>query len=100
MKLKDKPEFFVAEFVAFLFAIHPLHVQSVAWASERKDLASTLFAFLSIATYVGWTRRPAVFGYVATLVLFAAGLAAKPMLVTLPFVFLLLDRWPLARPEI
>jgi Flp pilus assembly protein TadD len=83
--------------VAGLFALHPLHVESVAWASERKDVLSTLFWLLTMWAYVGYVRRPAVGRYGLTLALFALGLMAKPMLVTLPFVLLLLDVWPLGR---
>jgi tetratricopeptide (TPR) repeat protein len=84
-------------FVAALFAVHPLHVESVAWASERKDVLSTLFLFLTMLAYVRWTRRRTAARYVAMLVAYAAGLMAKPMLVTAPFLLLLLDWWPLAR---
>ena len=84
-------------FVSCLFALHPLHVESVAWVSERKDLLSTFFMLLSLWTYNHYvtTRRP--LAYFRTLVYFALGLMAKPMLVTLPFVLLLLDYWPLGR---
>jgi tetratricopeptide (TPR) repeat protein len=84
-------------FVAAAFALHPMHVESVAWIAERKDVLSTLFFLLTLAGYVGYVRRPSVFRYVVTIVLFAIGLLAKPMLVTLPFVLLLLDYWPLNR---
>ena len=83
--------------VAALFALHPLHVESVAWASERKDVLSTLFWMLTMAAYVYYVRRPSVWRYVPVFVLLGLGLAAKPMLVTLPLVFLLLDYWPLGR---
>jgi protein O-mannosyl-transferase len=83
--------------VAALFAVHPLHVESVAWLSERKDVLSTLFWLLATWAYVGYARRPGVARYVLVAVLLALGLMAKPMLVTLPFVFLLLDVWPLGR---
>jgi tetratricopeptide (TPR) repeat protein len=86
-------------FAAALFALHPLHVESVAWVSERKDILSTLFWFLTMAAYVHYTRNPNARSYLLTLVLFALGLMAKPMLVTLPFVLLLLDYWPLNRLE-
>jgi protein O-mannosyl-transferase len=84
-------------FVSCLFALHPLHVESVAWISERKDVLSTFFMLLSLWTYSHYvtTRRP--LAYFRTLVYFALGLMAKPMLVTLPFVLLLLDYWPLGR---
>jgi Flp pilus assembly protein TadD len=84
-------------FVAALFALHPLHVESVAWIAERKDVLSTLFWFLTLWAYIGYVRRPGLNRYLLTLLLFALGLMAKPMLVTLPFVLLLLDFWPLKR---
>jgi tetratricopeptide (TPR) repeat protein len=83
--------------VAGLFALHPLHVESVAWAAERKDVLSTLFGMLTLWAYVTYARQPSLARYLAALGLFAAGLLAKPMLVTLPFVLLLLDFWPLNR---
>jgi len=86
-------------FVAALFAVHPLHVESVAWAAERKDVLSTLFWMLTMAAYVAYVERPQRRRYVLLFVVFALGLMAKPMLVTLPFVLLLLDLWPLARHE-
>jgi hypothetical protein len=79
-------------FVAALFAIHPMHVESVAWASERKDTLSTLFALLALCVYAGAKRRP-----VMVALLFAASLMAKQMYVTLPFLFIVLDWWPLKR---
>jgi tetratricopeptide (TPR) repeat protein len=84
-------------FVAFVFAIHPLHVESVAWAAERKDVLSGLFWMITIGAYTRYTRSPGMRPYLVTLALFALGLLAKPMLVTLPFVLLLLDYWPLGR---
>jgi len=84
-------------FVAALFAIHPLHVESVAWISGRKDLLSTLFLFLTIAVYFYYVQRRNVGWYVLALGLFALGLLAKPMLITLPLILLLLDYWPLQR---
>ena len=84
-------------FVAGLFAVHPLHVESVTWVAERKDVLSTLFAMLTLWAYVAFTRRPSLHRYLAVFLLFALGLMAKPMLVTLPFVMLLLDFWPLGR---
>jgi Flp pilus assembly protein TadD len=86
-------------FVAAAFALHPMHVESVAWVTERKDVLSTLFWLLTMAAYAGYVKRPSVFRYTAALLLFAIGLMAKPMLVTLPFVLLLLDYWPLNRFE-
>ena len=84
-------------FVAAAFALHPMHVQSVAWIAERKDVLSTFFLLLTLAAYAGYVSRPSVFRYIAVLAAFAMGLMAKPMLVTLPFVLLLLDYWPLNR---
>jgi len=83
--------------VAALFAWHPLHVESVAWVAERKDVLSTLFLLLTIWAYASYTRRPTIPRYALTLFLFALGLMSKPMLVSLPFVLLLLDYWPLGR---
>jgi tetratricopeptide (TPR) repeat protein len=83
--------------VAALFALHPLHVESVAWVSERKDVLSTLFWMLTLAAYVSYVRRPGVCRYLLVLLALGLGLLAKPMLVTLPFVLLLLDYWPLRR---
>ena len=84
-------------FVAALFALHPLHVESVAWAAERKDVLSAFLGFLTLWTYVWYAEKPDAKRYFAVLVCFAAGLMAKQMLVTLPFVLLLLDYWPLGR---
>ena len=84
-------------FVAAVFAVHPLHVESVAWAAERKDVLGALLGFLSIACWVEWTRKGGAPRYLAALALFGLSLSAKPMFVTLPFLLLLLDRWPLAR---
>ena len=84
-------------FVAALFALHPLHVESVAWISERKDVLSTFFGLLSIAAYYGYVKKSSTKYYLLVIVLFALGLMAKPMLVTLPFMLLLLDFWPLER---
>jgi Flp pilus assembly protein TadD len=84
-------------FVAALFAVHPLHVESVAWIAERKDVLSTLFWMLTLWSYVSYVRQPQRSRYVLVVVLFALGLMSKPMLVTLPFVLLLIDYWPLGR---
>lgn len=84
-------------FVAALFAIHPLHVESVAWISERKDVLSAVFFMLTLATYVRYVRTRWLPAYLLALLLFALGLMSKPMLVTVPFVLLLLDYWPLGR---
>ncbi len=83
--------------VAFLFALHPLHVESVAWASERKDTLSTLFFILTIWAYGAYVKNRRPGRYLLVMLFLSAGLMAKPMLVTLPFVLLLLDYWPLNR---
>jgi protein O-mannosyl-transferase len=83
--------------VAALFALHPLHVESVAWAAERKDTLSTFFGLLSLIAYVGYTTSPSPKRYALVAVMLALGLMAKPMLVTWPFVMLLVDYWPLRR---
>src|ERR1039458_3567957 len=83
--------------VAFLFGLHPLHVESVAWVAERKDVLSALFWVLTLWAYAGYVGRPGRSRYVLTLFLFCLGLMAKPMLVSLPIVLLLLDRWPFRR---
>jgi tetratricopeptide (TPR) repeat protein len=83
--------------VAALFAWHPLHVESVAWICERKDVLSTLFWMLALLAYTRYARRPASGSYLLTLGLYALGLMSKPMVVTLPFVLLLLDFWPFNR---
>ena len=83
--------------VAGLFALHPLHVESVAWVSERKDVLSTFFWMLTLLLYVRYTQAHGISRYVSTLLLFALGLLSKPMVVTLPFVLILLDYWPLGR---
>lgn len=84
-------------FVAGILALHPLHVESVAWVTERKDVLSTLFWMLTVWVYIGWVRQPSRIRYGGMLVLFALGLMAKPMVVTLPVTLLLLDFWPLRR---
>lgn len=84
-------------FVAALFAIHPLHVESVAWISERKDVLSTFFWLLATLAYVRYAERPSLGRYALVTLLFALGLMSKPMLVTFPFTLLLLDYWPLNR---
>jgi Flp pilus assembly protein TadD len=83
--------------VAAFFALHPLHVESVAWVAERKDVLSTLFWMLTLLAYGRYARRPGLRRYLLVLILLALGLMAKPMLVTLPLVMLLLDVWPLGR---
>jgi Flp pilus assembly protein TadD len=84
-------------FVAVLFALHPLHVESVAWVSERKDVLSTLFWMLTMWSYTRYTVKTDAGWYLLTLLFFMLGLMTKPMMVTLPFVLLLLDYWPLRR---
>jgi Tfp pilus assembly protein PilF len=84
-------------FVAAVFAIHPLRVESVAWISERKDVLSGLFFVLTLLAYFYYTRKPNLGRYVTMSILFACGLMSKPMLVTLPIILLLLDYWPLER---
>jgi tetratricopeptide (TPR) repeat protein len=81
--------------VAAVFGLHPVHVESVAWAAERKDVLSTLFFIATIGFYVSYIRARSRFGYFLVIVSYALGLLSKPMLVTLPFVLLLLDYWPL-----
>ncbi|MGA3163184.1 MAG: tetratricopeptide repeat protein [Verrucomicrobiota bacterium] len=83
--------------VAALFGLHPLHVESVAWVSERKDVLSTCFGLLALIFYVRYARKQSPHAYVVALFFFALGLMSKPMLVTWPFVMLLLDYWPLER---
>ena len=83
--------------VAALFALHPLHVESVAWVSERKDVLSTFFGLMTIAAYYRYVKNSSTKNYLLIIICFSLGLMAKPMLVTLPFVLLLLDFWPLNR---
>ncbi|MGD8916346.1 MAG: tetratricopeptide repeat protein [Syntrophobacterales bacterium] len=89
-----------SSFVAALFALHPLHVESVAWVAERKDVLSAFFWLLAVRAYSRYVERPRSRRYLLALFFFALGLMAKPMVVTLPFVLLLLDYWPLERMEI
>jgi protein O-mannosyl-transferase len=84
-------------FVAALFALHPLHVESVAWISERKDVLSTFWAMLTILNYYWYTQSKTLFRFCGVILFFAFGLMSKTMLVTLPFVLLLIDYWPLNR---
>jgi tetratricopeptide (TPR) repeat protein len=83
--------------VAALFALHPLHVESVAWVTERKDVLSTMFWMLTLWAYILYAKKPSIGRYLSVVVFFILGLMSKPMLVTLPFVLLLLDYWPLGR---
>ncbi|MCY7377071.1 MAG: tetratricopeptide repeat protein [Pyrinomonadaceae bacterium] len=92
--------FWKSAFVAALFAVHPAHVESVAWIAERKDVLSTLFWLLTIFFYIRWTKNVGDKKfYWLSIVLFALGLASKPMLVTMPFTLILLDYWALERFE-
>ena len=84
-------------FVAALFALHPINVESVAWIAERKNVLCTMFFLLTLWVYGWYARKPDWKRYLAVVALFAAGLASKPMVITLPFVLLLLDYWPLSR---
>ena len=84
-------------FIAAIFAVHPLHVESVAWISERKDVLSGFFFMLTLLAYVHYTRKQTLAGYGSVVVLFVCGLLSKPMIITLPAVLLLLDYWPLNR---
>jgi len=84
-------------FVAALFAIHPLHVESVAWVSERKDVLSTFFGLLMIGAYYRYIKAPDIKNYLLVIIFLSLGLMSKPMLVSFPFVLLLLDFWPLKR---
>ncbi len=84
-------------FVAALFALHPLHVESVAWVAERKDVLCALFWILTMGAYTYYVKRPTLIRYAGVIVCFVLGLLSKPMIVTLPFVLLLLDYWPLGR---
>lgn len=84
-------------FVAAMFAVHPMHVESVAWIAERKDVLSTFFWLVTMLAYAEWTRRPHGGRYLLVCLSLTAGLLSKPMLVSLPFVLLLVDVWPLGR---
>ena len=86
--------------VAALFAVHPLHVESVAWVSERKDVLSTFFWMLTLWAYARYVEKPGVKRYLPALLFFVLGLMSKSMLVTLPFLLLLLDYWPLGRLQV
>lgn len=90
-------EIWKSAFVAALFALHPLHVESVAWIAQRKDVLSAFFGLLSLWAYAGYACNPGIVRYVLVFIFFALGLMSKPTLVTLPCVLLLLDYWPLQR---
>ena len=92
-------EIWRSAFVAALFALHPLHVESVAWIGERKDVLSAFFWMLTLCLYVYYTEKPAVRRYLLVLFAFVLALMSKPMVVTLPVVMILLDYWPLGRFE-
>jgi tetratricopeptide (TPR) repeat protein len=96
-QLPDAKSLWTSAFVAALFAIHPLHVEPVAWVAQRKELLAGLFWMLTMGAYVAYTRKPSVARYALVLAAFVPGLMSKPVLVTLPFVLLLLDYWPLGR---
>jgi len=87
-------------FVSAVFAVHPLHVESVAWIAERKDVLSAFFFMLTLLAYLHYTRAPSIGRYLTVALVVALGLMSKPMLVTLPFVLLLLDYWPLGRFDV
>jgi protein O-mannosyl-transferase len=93
----NPPRIWSSAFVAVIFAIHPLRVESVVWISERKDVLSGLFFMLTLFAYFRYAQKQSVARYVTMSILFACGLLSKPMLVTLPGVLLLLDYWPLNR---
>ena len=84
-------------FVAAIFALHPLHVESVAWIAERKDVLSAFFWMLTLCLYVYYTEKPVIRRYLLVLFCFACALMSKPMVITLPIVMILLDYWPLDR---
>ena len=84
-------------FVAVLFALHPLHVESVAWISERKDVLSAFFWMLTLCLYVYYTEKPVIKRYLLVVFSFVLALMSKPMVVTLPVIMILLDYWPLGR---
>ena len=87
-------------FVVAMFALHPLHVESVVWVAERKDLLCTLFWLLTMWAYIRYSERPRFITYSWILLFFILGLMSKPMIVTLPFVLLLMDYWPLKRLQV
>lgn len=89
--------FYLSLIVALLFAVHPLHVESVAWISERKDVLSAFWGLAALITYSRYSRNPSIISYSLSVLLFLAGLLSKPMLVTLPLIFCLIDFWPLRR---
>lgn len=92
--------FWPSFFVCTLFGLHPVHVESVVWVAERKDVLSTLFWLLTLIFYVRYTRAVSVSKYIAFTLFFTLGLMAKPMLVTIPIIMLILDYWPLDRSDL
>ena len=86
-------------FVAALFAIHPLHVESVAWIAERKDVLSAVFFMVTLGAYAHYAKQPSAVRYITMSILFLCGLMSKAMLVTVPLILLLLDYWPLNRRQ-
>ncbi|MCJ7774059.1 MAG: tetratricopeptide repeat protein, partial [Desulfobacterales bacterium] len=84
-------------FVAAMFALHPLNVESVAWVAERKNVLSAFFWMLTLLAYIWYTKQPELYRYLTVIIVFMLGLMAKPVLISLPFVLLLLDYWPLGR---
>ena len=95
--LRMTGDFWPSAWVAAIFAIHPLHVESVAWIAERRDMLSGLFFMLTLLTYALYAERPSLGRYLSVAGCFALGLMSKPMLITVPFLLLLLDYWPLDR---
>jgi protein O-mannosyl-transferase len=95
--LKMTGAYWRSGFVAILFALHPLNVESVVWIAERKSVLSTFFGFLTLWVYIDYVKKKSIRKYLLVVLFLALGLMSKPMLVTLPFVLLLLDFWPLKR---
>ncbi len=95
--LRATRDLWPSAWVAAVFAVHPLHVESVAWVAERRDMLSGLFFMLTLGAYTMYAERPSLARYLAVAALLALGLMSKPMLVTVPFLLLLLDYWPLDR---
>ena len=96
-RLQNRDTIWPSAFAAAVFAIHPLRVESVAWIAERKDVLSGVFFMLTLIAYARYVRAPSVARYLVLSIFLACGLMSKPMLVTTPFVLLLLDYWPLRR---
>jgi Flp pilus assembly protein TadD len=90
-------EIWKSAFIAAFFALHPLHVESVAWISERKDVLSAIFRMLTLCCYVYYTEKPIIKRYLLVLFSFVLALMSKPMVITLPVIMMLLDYWPLNR---